>query len=67
MSHDYEVIVGNIGTVYRGKNEELAEENYRDYVGLAELELGKASGEPVTFFVDGEIEKETEPSDILED
>ena len=67
MGHDYEVIVGNIGTVYRGENEELAEENYQDYVELAYREKGEASGEPVTFFVDDEIKKETETVSILED
>ena len=63
----YEVTVGNIGTVYRGENEELAEENYQDYVELAELGSGRASGEPVTFFVDGEIQKESEFENMLED
>ena len=67
MSHDYEVIVGNIGTVYRGENEELAENYYLDYIELAGSGVGRASGEPVTFFVDGEIKKETETVSILED
>ena len=41
---------------------ELAEENYRDYVELSYSDCGEAAGEPVIFFVDGEIEKEIEPA-----
>lgn len=67
MIGEYEVIVGNIGTVYFGSNRELAEESYQVYAGLAESERGRTSGESVIFFVDGVAEKEVDPSEILED
>jgi hypothetical protein len=54
-SSNYEVIVGNIGTVYSGSNYEEAEEEYKDYLDASQSPYGKASGEEVTFLKDNEI------------
>jgi hypothetical protein len=55
----YEVIVGNIGSVYHGESEKDADEMFESYA-QASRETGGARcfGEDVTLFVDGEIERE---------
>ena len=52
MRHDYGVYVGNIGTVYTGKDYPEALSTYRHYVGLSEAEIGRAAGESVVLFKD---------------
>lgn len=52
---DFEVIVGNIGTVYRGDDIDKATEFFTDYVGISNGLFGRASGEDVTLFEDGDI------------
>ena len=54
----FEVIVGNIGTVYDGDNRGLADQDFAAYVRLSKAGYGRASGEDVTLFVDGEPEME---------
>jgi hypothetical protein len=56
--HRYEVIVGNIGTVYDGASMSAASETYRDYVMMSKSERGRAGGESVTMFKDGDIVRE---------
>lgn len=56
--HDYEVVVGNVGTVYRGKQGFQAHLDYNKYVGISKHGGGRTEGEPVTLFMDGEIVKE---------
>lgn len=57
----HQVIVGNIGTVYDGPNLKAAESSYLDYVHLSKSDLGgRASGEDVTWMVDGEPSREYE-------
>lgn len=61
--HDYEVVVGNVGTVYSGRSVTKAKAEYADYVRLSKAgapdgSAGRASGEDVTLFRDGEIWKE---------
>ena len=51
----YEVIVGNIGTVYTGSNEAKAIRTFHDYVATANTEGNRASGECVTLMTDSEI------------
>lgn len=55
----YEVFVGNIGTVYHGPDAEEANALYEEYRGQSTSNYGRAAGESVVLFVDGEIEKET--------
>jgi hypothetical protein len=52
------VIVGNIGTVYDGASMSAASETYRDYVMMSKSERGRAGGESVTMFKDGDIVRE---------
>lgn len=56
--HRYEVIVGNIGTVYDGASMSAASETYRDYVMMSKSERGRAGGESVTMLKDGDIARE---------
>jgi hypothetical protein len=50
----FEVIVGNIGTVYSGTNRHEAEGAYNEYVVASKLKAGRAAGEQVTMMKDGE-------------
>ena len=51
----YEVIVGNVGRVYRGTSKREADKVYHDYIEISQKGLGRAGGEEVTLFVDGEF------------
>ena len=55
---NYLLIVGNIGTVYRGTNGFEAMKQYGQYVALSKAPHGRASGENVTLFCDDEIKRE---------
>ena len=54
----YEVIVGNIGRVYRGTSLLDSESTFNHYVSLSVLGQGRAAGESVTLFKDDEIVSE---------
>jgi hypothetical protein len=55
----YEVVVGNVGSVYRGKSRVKALATYESYVTISrEHETARCYGEDVTLLVDGEIEQE---------
>ena len=55
----YEVIVGNVGSVYHGNNRAEAIKTYRSYVRSSrELVGARCYGEDVILLVDGEIEQE---------
>ena len=54
----YQVVVGNIGTVYDGDNADIADKHYEEYVEQSKSGRGRAGGEQVTLFVDGEPERE---------
>lgn len=58
MKNQYQVIVGNIGTVYDGTNGFTAIKEYNSYIGLSKAPFGRASGETVTLFKNDEIYKE---------
>lgn len=57
MAH-YEVIVGNIGTVYSGTNGFEANTKFATYSGQSKSNYGRAAGEDVTIMKDGEITRE---------
>lgn len=59
----YEVIVGNIGIVYSGKDFKLACQHYDEYVAQSKSAIGRAGKENVTLMNDGEWEKEFVYSD----
>jgi hypothetical protein len=54
----YQVIVGNIGTVYSGTNLRDARFHARSYVDQSKSNRGRAAGESVTVLKDGEIIEE---------
>ena len=56
--NNYQVIVGNIGTVYSGDSKVIAFETFKEYVGQSQTSHMKASGESVVLLRDGEVEKE---------
>jgi hypothetical protein len=54
-AYNYEVIVGNIGTVYSGDDVREAVKTYSEYKEQSETGQGRASGESVTLVCDDEI------------
>lgn len=50
----WEVYVGNIGLVYRGKDYQEALETYEEYLSQSVSDYGRASGETVTILADNE-------------
>ena len=54
----YEVIVGNIGKVYEGTQYKSALRTYGTYVRASKKGHGRAAGEGVTLWKDGDIVKE---------
>ena len=54
----YEVVVGNIGKVYSGTNGFEAFKTFQIYCGQSKSNYGRAAGEDVTLFKNGEIRKE---------
>ena len=55
----YEVIVGNIGSVYQGRSRTTALATYESYVEISKEHVGaRCYGEDVTLLLDGEIEQE---------
>ena len=57
----YEVIVGNVGSVYSGRGKFKADEIFRCYIIASKDEQGRASGEPVTLLANGEILRDYHP------
>jgi hypothetical protein len=57
----YEVIVGNVGSVYSGNSLKEALQTYKTYREQSESGLGRAGNEPVTLMVDGEPWREHIP------
>ena len=56
--HEYEVIVGNVGTVYKGSDATEAHRLYNHYVELSRTGAGRVAYEDVTLFLDGEPSEE---------
>ena len=56
--HQFEVVCGNIGSVYSGDSRTDAQTQFREYVAASKAECGRAGGEDVTLFMDGEIVRE---------
>lgn len=54
MTPRYEVIVGNVGTVYDGFDFSDARDIYAQYKRLSKGKHGRAAGESVTLMQDGE-------------
>lgn len=60
--HKYQVIVGNIGTVYTGSNKTVASGIFDEYSTQSKRKIGRAAGEAVTLLGDGHIDKEYTPA-----
>ena len=58
MAQHYEVIVGNVGTVYSGPSYQKAYLAFRDYYHQSIHGYGRAAGENVAFLKNGEITQE---------
>jgi hypothetical protein len=54
----FEVVVDNVGTVYSGSNFMVASAKFASYVKLSREGSGRAAGESVTLFHNGEIRQE---------
>lgn len=68
--HNYEVIVGNVGTVYRGGAKKKALKIYNDYVRISmgyAPHASRADGESVVMLCDDDICKEYIGSSHRED
>jgi hypothetical protein len=63
----YEVVVGNIGTVYSGTSKSDTAMTWMAYVDQSKSARGRAANEPVTMFCDGEIVKEYYPEELSSD
>lgn len=61
MEPRYEVVVGSIGTVYRGRSRSIAFESFDGYKRRSKEGLGRASGESVTLIMDEDIVVEYVP------
>ena len=62
MKHQHTVLVGNLGTVHVGRNAKTASREFATWVAISRSPHGKAAGEPVTLFRDGEPEREYGPA-----
>lgn len=62
----FQVIVGNIGTVYQGDDEFEAGRIYNEYVEQSNSPFGRASNEAVCIMMDGDIIQEHFPVYELE-
>jgi len=55
----YEVIIGNVGSVYHGRSRSTALAICQSYVEISKEHIGaRCYGEDVILLVDGEIERE---------
>jgi hypothetical protein len=55
---EYQVIVGNVGTVYSGTDRAEADRDYSIYAEMSDAGQGRAGDEPVTLTEDGEPVRE---------
>jgi hypothetical protein len=56
--YQWEVIAGNVGTIYNGRSKRDALNMFRTYCRKSRISEGKVAGEDVTVFKDGEIFRE---------
>lgn len=55
---EYEVIVGNIGSVYKSTSKETALDLYRYYITVSDNGMGRSANESVRLFANGELVSE---------
>ena len=54
--HNYEIIVGNIGSVHQGRNKREALKKFRFYVADSKTGLGRSGNQPVTLMIDSDVD-----------
>lgn len=59
----FSVVVGNVGTVYDGNDLAEAQRDYEAYCTASQRRQGRAAGEAVTLFANGEITAEYLPGE----
>lgn len=59
----YEVIISNVGRVYDGHSKIEANATYRSYCFDSRTGYGRAAGEIVDFYMNGEVEKTFDPNE----
>jgi hypothetical protein len=62
IGQTFEVVVGNVGTVYAGQDEAKAKKEYDNYLEISKKGVGRAGNEEVLYFVDGDLIKEHQPA-----
>lgn len=58
MTYEWEVIVGNVGSVYAGTDRASALAKFDTYVALSKANVGRAAGENVVLLQNNAIVKE---------
>jgi hypothetical protein len=53
-----EIICGNIGSVYLGSDDEIAQEKFNEYCHQSKIGYGRAAGEDVIWMRNGDIYRE---------
>lgn len=66
MKTTFEVIVGNVGTVYSGPNKREAVLRYNTYVDRSKTGRGRCGDEDVTLMQDGEIVMEHDGPSVMD-
>ena len=59
--NQYQVVVGNIGTVYLGNNRKEAQKTFNEYKKMSKDNYGRAGMEEVSLFVNDEPEVHYHP------
>ncbi len=62
----FQVVVGNVGIVYDGDNDEKAEEIFEEYIEISKSGASRAGDEPVTLMEDNDIVDEYMPPEPSE-
>lgn len=62
VKHRWQVVVGNVGTVYDGDHRPTAMSTYIAYRSASLTGKGRAAHEPVTLMRDDEVFRQTEGS-----
>jgi hypothetical protein len=55
MANQWEVVVGNLGAVYRGSNGFEAIKQFNEYRHGSKIQYGRIANEPVTLMRNGEV------------
>ena len=63
----FQVVVGNLGTMYDGNDELTARECFEEYATLSYSGVGRVGNESVTLMCDGEPVEEFNPSEREDD